>query len=65
MLQARALKAQQARADQAQDVKKSKPTKKSQQRQSMGEAMMKSALRSIGSQLGRQIVRGLFGVLKR
>lgn len=32
-------------------------------RQSVGEAMLKSAARSIGSQLGRQIIRGLLGSL--
>ena len=35
------------------------------QRQGMFEAMAKSALRSIGSQLGRQVVRGLLGSLFR
>jgi DNA helicase HerA-like ATPase len=33
------------------------------QRQSMGEAMAKSAARAIGSQLGRQIIRGLMGAM--
>ncbi len=33
------------------------------QRQSMGEAMAKSAVRAIGSGLGRQIVRGLLGAM--
>ncbi|KJS30527.1 MAG: ATP-binding protein [Desulfatitalea sp. BRH_c12] len=33
------------------------------QRQSIGEAMVKSAARSIGSQLGRQILRGLLGAM--
>ncbi|MBI5552980.1 MAG: DUF853 family protein, partial [Desulfobacterales bacterium] len=33
------------------------------QRQSMGEALAKSAARSIGSQLGRQIIRGLMGAM--
>ena len=32
-------------------------------RQSVGEAMVKSAARSIGSQLGRQIIRGILGSL--
>ena len=32
-------------------------------RQSVGEAMIKSAARSIGSQLGRQIIRGILGSL--
>jgi len=34
-------------------------------RQSAGEAFFKSAVRAIGSQLGRQLVRGLLGSLKR
>jgi hypothetical protein len=32
-------------------------------RQSMGEAFVKSAARSIGSQVGRQIIRGIMGSL--
>ena len=32
-------------------------------RQSVGEAMMKSAARSIGSSIGRQILRGVLGSL--
>jgi hypothetical protein len=32
-------------------------------RQSVGKALMKSAARAIGSQLGRQIVRGVLGSL--
>lgn len=35
--------------------------KKGKQRQGVGEAMLKSAARSIGSQLGRQIIRGVLG----
>ncbi len=33
------------------------------ERQGIGEAMLKSAVRAVGSQLGRQIVRGLLGSL--
>jgi DNA helicase HerA-like ATPase len=36
---------------------------RSRSRQSVGEAMLKSAARSIGSQLGRQIIRGIMGSL--
>lgn len=36
---------------------------RSPQRQSMGEAMAKSAARAIGSQLGRQIIRGIMGAM--
>lgn len=37
------------------------PARRASNRQSAGEAMLKSTLRSIGSSLGRQIVRGLLG----
>ncbi|MDO8844499.1 MAG: DUF853 family protein [Methylicorpusculum sp.] len=39
------------------------PRSASSNRQSVGEALVKSAVRTIGSQLGRQIVRGLMGSL--
>ena len=32
-------------------------------RETVGEAMMKSAARAIGSQIGRQIIRGVLGSL--
>lgn len=38
-----------------------KPERKSYQRQTSTEAMVKSAARSFGDQLGRQLVRGLLG----
>ncbi len=34
-------------------------------RQSMGEALVKSALRSVGSQIGRELMRGVLGSLRR
>ena len=34
-------------------------------RQGVGEAFVKSAARSIGSQLGRQLLRGVLGSLSR
>ncbi|MFA6009679.1 MAG: helicase HerA-like domain-containing protein [Desulfobacteraceae bacterium] len=37
------------------------PVRQGRQRQSVGETMLKSAARSIGSQLGRQIIRGVLG----
>lgn len=60
-LQARAAK----ELKEADDARSDKPHKKSSgsKRQSMFEAMMKSGLRAIGSQLGRQLVRGIFGSL--
>ena len=39
----------------------SSSTGKSRQRQGVGELLMKSAVRSIGSAVGRQIIRGLLG----
>jgi DNA helicase HerA-like ATPase len=53
---------------QQQEAKAEKDTPKSsgRKRQSMGETFMKSALRSIGSSLGRQIMRGILGsIMKR
>lgn len=43
-------------------VAKSKP-KRSSNRQSLGEAMAKSVVRAIGSNIGRQLVRGIMGSL--
>ena len=42
-------------------VPRERPARTGRPRQSVGEAMMKSAARSIGSQLGRQIIRGVLG----
>lgn len=58
MLQQRALAATDIKED------KTPPHKQrsaSGRRQSVGEAMIKSAARTIGSQLGRQIIRGILG----
>jgi uncharacterized protein len=41
------------------------PRPRASNRQGMGEALAKSVLRSIGSQLGREIMRGVLGGLKR
>ena len=38
-----------------------KPKRSGRRRQSVGEAFMKSAARSIGSQIGRRIIRGVLG----
>ncbi|GAB4259273.1 MAG: DUF853 domain-containing protein [Methylomicrobium sp.] len=46
------------------DLKSASPRRSGgSNRQSVGEALIKSAARSIGSQLGRQIVRGIMGSL--
>ena len=42
---------------------KSRPTQRRSNRQSMGEAFMKSALRSVGRSLGTRLVRGILGSL--
>ena len=44
---------------------KAKPTKRRSNRQTPGEAMLKSTLRSVGSSLGRALVRGLLGSFRR
>lgn len=47
----------------AEEAPKKKKTKSSRSRQTVGEAALKSVARSIGSSLGRRIVRGLMGSL--
>ncbi len=49
-----------AERQEAEAKNKAKPAS-SRGRQSMGEAFMKSAARTIGSQVGRQIIRGILG----
>ncbi len=53
----------------AEELEKAEPakkeTKRKSTRQSPSEAMFKSTLRSMGSMLGRELMRGLLGVLKR
>ncbi len=51
------LEAEEAR----QKLEKAQQKKPGRKRQSVAEAMIKSAARSIGSQLGRQIIRGVLG----
>ena len=47
-------------------VAKAAPKARTSTRESAGEAFMKSAMRSVGSNLGRQVVRGLLGsIFKR
>ena len=62
MLSARAEKATEAAQTSARKEPASK-AKKSSSRQSVWEAMMKSVARSIGSSVGRQVVRGVLGSL--
>lgn len=49
----------------AREARRSRPRSRrsSSRRQSAGEAMVKSVLRSVGTQLGRQIARGILGSL--
>ena len=62
MLKEKAQK-QAAAAEQQVEVKKSTTAKKRSTRQSPVEAMVSSAARSMGSQIGRQIIRGILGSL--
>lgn len=64
MLKAKAEKqAAAAEAEEKSTGKKSTSTRKRSTRQSPMEALVKSAARSIGSQMGRQIIRGILGSL--
>ncbi|BCG65378.1 MAG: hypothetical protein methR_P3210 [Methyloprofundus sp.] len=47
----------------AQAEQQDQPKGRGRSRQSAGEALLKSAARSIGSQIGRQIIRGIMGSL--
>ena len=63
MLKKRAeeLQKQQAAAEKKKATAQPKAVKKGRKRQSIGEAFVKSAARSIGSQIGRRIMRGVLG----
>jgi DNA helicase HerA-like ATPase len=63
MLKKRAeeLQKQQAAAEKEKATAQPKAVKKGRKRQSIGEAFVKSAARSIGSQIGRRIIRGVLG----
>ena len=66
MLKAKAEKqdaAEKAETKEKSTGKKSTSTRKRSTRQSPMEAMIKSAARTIGSQMGRQIIRGILGSL--
>lgn len=54
---------QQEQEQEKQETEKSVPKARSSNRQSIVEAMFKSVARSIGSRLGRQIIRGILGSL--
>jgi len=51
------------KAEQENSEVKQKSTRSRSRRQGVGEAMLKSAARSIGSSLGRRIIRGILGSL--
>jgi len=53
------------KARDADDSSKSKGKKRKSTRQTSTEAMVKSTLRSMGTMLGREIMRGILGVIKR
>lgn len=52
-------------ADEKQPSKEKKTKNSGYQRQGMGEALVKSAVRTMGSTLGRQIIRGILGSLAK
>ena len=53
----------QKEAEKQETSSKKKTGGSSRTRQSAGEALMKSAARSIGSQVGRRLIRGILGSL--
>jgi DNA helicase HerA-like ATPase len=68
MLKERALKAQQQAAEEEKDRKAATPKKRTSNRQTWSEAMIKSAARSIGTTLGREggkFLRGILGSFLR
>ncbi|KAA1188187.1 DUF853 family protein [Pseudohalioglobus sediminis] len=54
---------QREQAEEAERAAKAKPKARSSNRQSVGEAFLKSAARSLGSATGRQLLRGILGSL--
>ena len=65
LLRKRAEKAaKQAQEREANDAT-SVPRKPRARRQSVGEAFIKSIARTVGSQIGRQLMRGILGSMKR
>lgn len=59
-----AKRAEQAAIDAQQTKTETAKPKRSSNRQGVGEALVKSAARSVGSQLGRQLLRGIMGALR-
>jgi DNA helicase HerA-like ATPase len=57
--------AQQAETAAEQELSKSKPSRRRSTRQSPTEAAVKSFLRSMSTTLGREIMRGILGVIKK
>lgn len=65
MLQQRAEQAMQQAEQQAASAVQKKATRRRSNRQSVGEAFLKSVTRSLGSQMGRSLMRGVLGSLFR
>jgi DNA helicase HerA-like ATPase len=63
ILQGRAEESAKAAAEAKAMKAEEKPAPRGRQRESLVQAMSKSAMRAVGSQIGRQIVRGLLGSL--
>ena len=61
----RAWEKQQAQRERQERTRAPAPRARSSSRESVGEAFAKSMLRSIGSQVGRELLRGVLGSLKR
>lgn len=59
-----AKRAEQAVIDAQQTKTETPKPRRSSNRQGVGEALIKSAARSVGSQLGRQLLRGIMGALR-
>ena len=57
--------AQKAEVAAAREAKTAAPRSAGHARQSAGEAMISSAARAIGSSLGRQLIRGILGSLRK
>ncbi|NCF62375.1 MAG: DUF853 family protein [Gammaproteobacteria bacterium] len=60
-----AREAREAEAEKIEAASKSKPAKRKSSRQSPTEAAVKSFLRSMSTTLGREIMRGILGVIKK
>lgn len=65
LLRARAEKAARQAHERDTGTATSAPRKPSSRRQGVGEAFIKSLVRTVGNQIGRQIMRGILGSLRR